>query len=188
MLYNSNQSQKVAASSSLSTLPEASRIVPDFTISVYDSSCNYLFISLILTTLPSLSIFFFISNAGCLDIGEGSKKENKTKKGESHEMLYTEMIKSGTEVTERYNNRNLPEQSHCICTLPQLVMHFLTRQGSADYGENINMAGQAASKSYLHSMLTGRLVLAEIRLISSAIGQPEKKDAFCSCSLLSDPH
>ena len=38
------------------TLPKASLMVPDFTISVYSSSCHYLFFGLILGLLLSLSL------------------------------------------------------------------------------------------------------------------------------------
>ena len=38
------------------SLPKASLMVPDFTISVYSSSCHYLFFGLILALLLSLSL------------------------------------------------------------------------------------------------------------------------------------
>ena len=43
---------------------EASLIVPDFTIYVYGSSCNYLFALLILSPFLSLSIYIGLPKAG----------------------------------------------------------------------------------------------------------------------------
>ena len=57
--------------------PEASLLVPDFTISVYGSSCNYDFFIMSLTALISLSMYSIcIPNAGWdakIDIDRESK-------------------------------------------------------------------------------------------------------------------
>ena len=69
-------------------------IIPDFARSVYGSSCNFLFFGLILIPLPSLSIYFHGMprySRRCR-----KKKENEAKKWELHELLYPEMVKSGT--------------------------------------------------------------------------------------------
>ena len=79
---------------------EASLIVPDFTISVYGSSCNYLSFGLVLIHL----LFLFISwhpimSWGCRQIERESKGRKETT---IHELPYTELSmncriqKSGT--------------------------------------------------------------------------------------------
>ena len=55
-LTNTVQSYFIWLSSTLCS-PEASLVIPDFTISVYGSSCTYLFFGLILTPLLFLSIY-----------------------------------------------------------------------------------------------------------------------------------
>ena len=66
------------------TLPKASLMVPDFTISVYSSSCHYLFFGLILGLLLSLSL------------NKPRKEERKRPKiRELHELPSTGIVKSG---------------------------------------------------------------------------------------------
>ena len=66
------------------SLPKASLMVPDFTISVYSSSCHYLFFGLILALLLSLSL------------NKPRKEERKRPKiRELHELPSTGIVKSG---------------------------------------------------------------------------------------------
>ena len=77
-----------------------SLIVPDVTISVYSSACNYLLLGLILGPLPSLSIYFHLQcRRGCLQLQyiyidvERKEERMRPKKGE---LTYNEIVKSGT--------------------------------------------------------------------------------------------
>ena len=63
---------------------------PDFTISVYSSSCNSYFFCLILVHLLSLS------SQPALGMQLKKKKTGGRKKKYLNELLYTEMVKSGT--------------------------------------------------------------------------------------------
>ena len=59
-------------------ISEASRIVPDFTLSVYSASCKYLFLVLIFALLLNLSLYHGIPQGrmGC-QAKDGKSKEER---------------------------------------------------------------------------------------------------------------
>ena len=72
---------------------EPSLIVPDFTISVYGSSCNYFLFGLILPSLLSLSIYWHPREwMGCQEIDRERKEEKVTNKRELPELPCTEKL------------------------------------------------------------------------------------------------
>ena len=75
--------------------PQASLIIPDFTISVYGSSCNSLF--LVSFSLHAFSAYILAHwSWRCLFIDRERKEEKmRLKKRELHELPYTEIVKSG---------------------------------------------------------------------------------------------
>ena len=89
---------EIINSATIRLASEMSLIVTNFTISLSSSSCNYVFFSLILTTMRSCYIFWHHeSRMGNQDIfGERIKERVWTKKRELHDLLYTKIAKSGT--------------------------------------------------------------------------------------------
>ena len=77
-------------------ISEASLILPDFTISVHGSSCNYLVFCLVLAPLLSLSVDWHSqSRIGCQEIDREIEEERARQKN-SYELPYTEIINSVT--------------------------------------------------------------------------------------------
>ena len=70
-------------------------LIVDFTISVYSSSCNYLFFCLILPPFLSLYNYLHLQGVlGCKEIDKERKTERKRERGkkrELHELPYAEM-------------------------------------------------------------------------------------------------
>ena len=83
---------------------EVSHIVPDFTIFVYDSSCNSLFFGLILSSFLSLCIPWHSVQHWGVPVSRKRKKRSKndTEKRELHELPYTESVTSGGGVFEPF--------------------------------------------------------------------------------------
>ena len=78
--------------------PDAIIIVPDFTIFVSSSSCNSLFLGLILSSpFSTFTNWLHIRLLGCQKIEkESMRSENEADKERLHELPYREIVKSGT--------------------------------------------------------------------------------------------
>ena len=80
-------------------LLEVSLIVPDFTLSVYGSSCHSLFVRLILILFSSFSSYFLASHSALgmpINRKRRQRSENEAEFFFLYELLYTEMSKSKT--------------------------------------------------------------------------------------------
>ena len=75
-MYEENSAPDVWAHS---CNPEASQIVPDFTASVYDSSCKYIFFGFILSSFLSL-LKYFVSSRSSLGLILNRKRMQVSKR------------------------------------------------------------------------------------------------------------
>ena len=83
------------------SISEESLLVPDFTISVYGSSCNSLFFGVILASFLSLSMYLLAPpklDGMSRNRYSRERKEEimRPKKRKLHELPDTKMVKSGT--------------------------------------------------------------------------------------------
>ena len=87
----------LSSGAALSLTPEASLLVLEFTISVYSSSFNYLFFSLLLAPLLSLSVYWQ-SKAGWNGKKYVEQENNRycSKKRDLHELPWSEIVNFGT--------------------------------------------------------------------------------------------
>ena len=119
----------------LDSISEASLIVPDFTISVYGSSCNYLFFCLILASLLSFSIYWHPQCVkGCQKVStieRERRKERMRTKGENYSIWCIHNIRDCTDsplLSER-NSEKLERMQIIFIELSMINKDLFVKSG-----------------------------------------------------------